>query len=120
MCESDPWPTSLAQADMFNNSSKERRSSGDDGFAVFQNGNGRKKERPSVVPSSSAATAAAAAAPASAALHFRGTMDNNSTYPDDGTCLFARGVWVGLIVSLRSFDDDGFFLGGLVVFFQGG
>jgi len=34
------------------------------------------------VPSSSAA---AAAAPASAALHFRGTMDNNSTYPDDGT-----------------------------------
>jgi hypothetical protein len=98
---------------MFNNSSKERRSSGDDGFAVFQNGNGRKKERPSVVPSSSAA-------PASAALHFRGTMDNNSTYPDDGTCLFARGVWVGLIVSLRSFDDDGFFFLGLVVFFQGG
>ncbi|CAK9198675.1 unnamed protein product [Sphagnum troendelagicum] len=66
---------------MFNNSSKERRSSGDDGFAVFQNGNGRNKERPSVVPSSS--SAAATAAPASAALHFRGTMDNNSTYPDD-------------------------------------
>jgi hypothetical protein len=21
-------------------------------------------------------------------------MDNNSTYPDDGTCLFARGVGV--------------------------
>jgi hypothetical protein len=81
VCECDPWPTSLAQADMFNNTSKERRSSGDDGFAVFQNGNGRNKERPSVVPSSSAA---AAAAPASAALHFRGTMDNNSTYPDDG------------------------------------
>lgn len=93
MCESDPWPTSLAQADMFNNSSKERRSSGDDGFAVFQNGNGRNKERPSVVPSSSAA-----AAPASAALHFRGTMDNNSTYPDDGTCLFARGLGVGVRV----------------------
>jgi hypothetical protein len=87
--ESDPWPTSLVQADMFNNSSKERRSSGDDGFAVFQNGKGRNKERPSVVPS-------AAAAPASAALHFRGTMDNNSTYPDDGTCLFARGVGLGV------------------------
>ncbi|KAH9557248.1 hypothetical protein CY35_07G075500 [Sphagnum magellanicum] len=58
-----------------NRRSKEQRTSGDDGFTVFQNGNGRNIERSSLLPSSSAT-------PASAAGRFRGAMDN-SAYPDD-------------------------------------
>jgi hypothetical protein len=63
-----------------NRRSKEQRNSGDDGFTVFQNGNGRNIERSSLLPSSSAT-------PASAAGRFRGAMDN-SAYPDDGVCVF--------------------------------
>jgi hypothetical protein len=63
-----------------NRRSKEQRTSGDDGFTVFQNGNGRNIERSSLLPSSSAT-------PASAAGRFRGVMDN-SAYPDDGVCVF--------------------------------
>ncbi len=63
-----------------NRRSKEQRTSGDDGFTVFQNGNGRNIERSSLLPSSSAT-------PASAAGRFRGAMDN-SAYPDDGVCVF--------------------------------
>jgi hypothetical protein len=63
-----------------NRRSKEQRTSGDDGFTVFQNGNGRNIERSSPLPSSSAT-------PASAAGRFRGAMDN-SAYPDDGVCVF--------------------------------
>jgi hypothetical protein len=62
-----------------NRRSKEQRTSGDDGFTVFQNGNGRNIERSSLLPSSSAT-------PASAAGRFRGAMDN-SAYPDDGVCV---------------------------------